>query len=448
MPAQRQVPISQLRLDPANPRLDDGTQTQREALIAMMQAQGDKLVTLARDIVHSGLSPLDRFLVIEAEETTDEYLVLEGNRRLAALKLLLNPDQATGTLSTAAVRQLKTLSAGNTYAADAEVDCVLVESREEAIHWLRLRHGGQLDGAGTVDWGATERDRFESRAGKASPELQLLKFAVSHGLISEEQANLVSITNLRRLLSDRHVRDTLGLEIDRKAGQVSSAFPSQEVQKPVRKLLHDLAADDFVVGTIYTKADRADYMKGFRSPHRPDPKARRPAAAPLPLAPTTGAQSGTAGTSTAARKSQVKRRRKTVAPSTLALRIGQGRLKDIYRELQRLKVEDHTNAGAVLLRVFLELTVDHYLLKHRLPRKSDATLAARLQGVHDHLLANGVMTKAELAPTRKAISGKDLVAASIALFNLYVHEFNLSPSPSDVRVAWDNLEMLFNRIWA
>jgi hypothetical protein len=58
------------------------------------------------------------------------------------------------------------------------------------------------------------------------------------------------------------------------------------------------------------------------------------------------------------------------------------------------------------------------------------------------------MTKPELAPIRKAISGNDLMAASIPLFNLYVHDSNLSPSPGDVRTAWDNLELFFTRVWA
>jgi hypothetical protein len=411
----------------------------------MMSAQGAKLVALARDIVHNGLSPLDRFLVLQAEDSEDEYVVLEGNRRLTALKLLLNPDLGVGTLSASEIRSLRELSPSSPYRADSELDCVLVESRDQAIHWLRLRHGGELDGAGTVDWGATERDRFESRAGKSSPELQLLQFAVAQKAILEDDAELVSITNLRRLLNDRNVRDTLGIEIDRKAGTVSTRYPASEVVKPVKKLLADLASDNFVVGRIYKKEDREEYMREFNRSQRPDPKTRRPASTMLSAA-TTGSIGGRGGGSVKT-GGRVKARRKTVAPTTLSLRIDQRRLKDIYRELQRLRVEDHTNAGAVLLRVFLELTVDAFVAKNRIVLKPAATLANRLQSVHDHLLAAGAMTKAELAPIRKAISGQDLIAASIPLFNLYVHELNVTPSPSDVRASWDNLESLFIRIW-
>jgi hypothetical protein len=295
-----------------------------------------------------------------------------------------------------------------------------------------------------VSWGATERDRFESRAGKSSPELQLLQFAIGQGLISDEDANLVSITNLRRLLSDSAVRDTIGVGIDRKAGTISSAYPVEEIRKPVKKLLNDLASDDFKVGKIYTKDDRAQYMKEFTRALHPNTKTKKPAPAVLAALAPGGPPPQSAGR----RGSRVKARRRNVAPTSLSLTITHSRLKDIYRELQRLKVEDFANSGAVLLRVFLELTVDHYLKKHIVSAKPDASLAARLRLVHDDLLSKGMMTKAELAPTRKAISGKDLVAASISLFNLYVHSLNLSPSPSDLRVAWDNLELLFTRVWA
>lgn len=446
MTLSREIALSQLRLDPTNPRLDDGKQTQREALNAMIQAQGVKLVSLARDIVHNGLSPLDRFLVLEAEDSTDEYVVLEGNRRLSAIKLLLNPDLGGGTLRPADMNTLKALSTACPYRADSEMECVLVESRDQAVHWLRLRHGGQLDGAGIVDWGATERDRFESRSGKSSPELQLIQFAVAHKAIPEDQADLVSITNLRRLLSDGVVRDALGIEIDRKSGHIATRYPVEEVLKPVRKLLSDLASDDFVVGKIYTKEDRAEYIGKYSRAQRPNAKTKKPSAAALPAVPAAGVASAPSQKAVTS-GGKIKPRRKTVAPKTLGLKIGQRRLKDIYRELQLLRVEDHTNAGAVLLRVFLELTVDHYIKGHTLIPKASANLANKLQMVHDHLLSSGSMSKAELTPIRKAISGGDLMAASIPLFNLYVHEFDLSPSPGDVRTSWDNLELLFQHIW-
>jgi len=100
-----------------------------------------------------------------------------------------------------------------------------------------------------------------------------------------------------------------------------------------------------------------------------------------------------------------------------------------------------------LLRVFSELTADHYIKKHKLPIKAGAELKTKLQLVHDDLETKGVMTRNELAPIRKAISDPGLPALSISTFNLYVHSYDLTPSPRDVRTAWDNLQLFFERIW-
>lgn len=447
MADSRSIKLSHLRLDPINPRLDDGKQSQREALVAMLKAQGGKLVALARDINHNGLSPLDRFLVIDAEDSQGDYIVLEGNRRLTALKLLLNPELASGHLGAGEAKALKTLSVSSQYTGESEMDCVHVDSRDQAIHWLRLRHGGQLDGAGTVDWGSSERERFESRSGRSSPELQVLQFAVANGAISEDQAGLVSITNLKRLLSDSVVRTAIGIEIDRKRGKVLSAYPASEALKSLSKLLRDLASDSFRVADIYTKEHRASYVESLGRSHRPDPKTRRPAA--VELTATRSLLAPQASKVSPVGPGRVKPHRKTVAPTTIKLEVPQQRLKDIHRELQRLRIEDHPNAGAVLLRVFLELSVDEYMKRRKIkPTGAKVTLSSKLQQVHDDLLTRAVMQKAELAPIRKAISGKDLMAASIPLFNLYVHEVSLTPSPGDVRTAWDNLELFFVRMWA
>lgn len=447
MTEPRRIALSRLRLDALNPRLDDGQQSQRETMSAMLRAQSDKLVALARDIVKSGLSPLDRFLVVDADDESGDYVVLEGNRRLASLKLLLNPEFADGALGARDLKTIRELSASAQVQADSELDCVVVDSRDDAVHWLRLRHGGQLDGAGTVDWGATERERFESRSGRRSPELQLINFAIAHGVLTQEEANAVSITNLRRLLSDRHVRETIGVDIDRKAGRITTRYPLAEIAKPTTKLLRDLASDGFRVAKIYTKEDRELYMKGFGPRERPNKSTVLPAPVDVLAQPGSGTGGIPVGRSASRTGGRIATARSTVAPSRLSLYIDTNRIKDLYRELQRLKVEEYPNAGAVLLRVFLELTVDRYIKRRRITLKQHSELAKKLQAVHDDLLANAAMTKAELAPIRKAISGNDLMAASISLFNLYVHEFHLSPSPSDVRTSWNNLELFFTRVW-
>jgi hypothetical protein len=445
MPNAREIPLAKLRLDTSNPRLDDGRQSQRDALTSMMQAQEEKLVVLARDIVKNGLSPIDRFLVTPAEDNADEFIVLEGNRRITALKLLANPTLGNGVLRNSDVAKLKELAHGSQFDENSEIDCIIVSDRDEANHWLRLRHGGALEGMGVVNWGATERERFEARSGEASPELQVLSLLTGNGVITPEEADNISITSLRRLLSDKDVRSKLGIEIDRKNRKVSTHFPINEVLKGLGKVAHEMASDDFRVGKIYHDSDRKTFMSKFKAANLPNPKTRLPAA--VELGASAPASAAAAASSPKKGGGRVAKHRATVAPTNLRLKIPQAKIRDIYRELQQLKLEKYANAGAVLLRVFGELTADHYIKKHKLSIKAGAELKTKLQLVHDDLETKGVMTRNELAPIRKAISDPGLPALSISTFNLYVHSYDLTPSPRDVRTAWDNLQLFFERIW-
>src|SRR4030043_466489 len=65
-------------------------ENQREALDIMVGEQQDKLINLAKDIVEAGINPGELTLV--TPEKDNMFKVLEGNRRVAALKLLNNPD--------------------------------------------------------------------------------------------------------------------------------------------------------------------------------------------------------------------------------------------------------------------------------------------------------------------------------------------------------------------
>jgi hypothetical protein len=78
----RPIDLQQLLVNLENPRYLTRA-SQRDAILKMAEHQGIKLVTLAEDIVYNGLNPTRRFLVSPVDG--DNYVVLEGNRRIAAL---------------------------------------------------------------------------------------------------------------------------------------------------------------------------------------------------------------------------------------------------------------------------------------------------------------------------------------------------------------------------
>jgi len=96
MSSTLELNVDELELDLKNPRFA-GLTSQREALEKIVVNQGIKLVNLAEDISLNGLSPAHRMLVMKAPgKKSSSYIALDGNRRLAALRVLSNPSVLDG----------------------------------------------------------------------------------------------------------------------------------------------------------------------------------------------------------------------------------------------------------------------------------------------------------------------------------------------------------------
>src|SRR5664280_1862440 len=133
-PYAADIEVPRLRLDLRNPRLPGRPDSQREAFEAVAAEQRAKLLGLARHIARHGLSPAQRFIVIPDDESS--FIVLDANRRLAALKALENPELMQGFLKDAEMAQLRTIAAN--YEAPDDVPCVVFKKREDADVWVEL----------------------------------------------------------------------------------------------------------------------------------------------------------------------------------------------------------------------------------------------------------------------------------------------------------------------
>ncbi|MGW1740590.1 hypothetical protein ACWCPQ_17470 [Nocardia sp. NPDC001965] len=85
-------PIESLLLDERNPRFAEEVDSQEAAITELLAGAHSKLVNLAQDIAREGtLNPTELPVVVNED---GDLIVVEGNRRLAALKLLRNPELA------------------------------------------------------------------------------------------------------------------------------------------------------------------------------------------------------------------------------------------------------------------------------------------------------------------------------------------------------------------
>src|SRR5688572_30824232 len=144
------ISLGNLLLDLSNYRI--GRQTsQKAARDAIIAEQDKKLVVLAKDIVENGLNPFDLPLVIDADDGQSNFIVIEGNRRLVAITLMLKPELADGTsLHTA----FKKLNKDHADSIPRVLDCMIAPTKKAGLVWINRKHQSGLEGAGTEPWTA------------------------------------------------------------------------------------------------------------------------------------------------------------------------------------------------------------------------------------------------------------------------------------------------------
>lgn len=450
-PVSQLIPISQLLLDTKNPRFPDILGSQQEAIRSMAQAQGSKIVALAEHLVNNGPNPASLSIVMPAGEST--YCVLDGNRRITALKLLEEPALAEGVLDDATLRRLNQLAARFWKTPISHLACVVVADRDEADVWIPLIHRGQQQGAGLVEWDGQVAARYDARKSinPGAAALQVLDFVQKHAQLSDMTRERIEkgkfpITNLTRLVNTPYVRSKLGLEIA--DGSVETVFPEDEVVKGLTRVVEDLGTGRITVSDIKRQQQRIDYVNGLGGHELPDYSKAMDTKFVLDVTPKSGTpKNDQAPVRTLQRETGS---RSHLIPSRCNLKVVPPRIRRIYGELRKIDVDEFPNAAAVMLRVFIELSLDYYLdkeLKWPEQQIENTVLAHKLEAVAHHFETNGVMTRAQLVPIRKAASGQTVLVASVKTLHSYVHNRHFSPIPSELKVAWDDLQPFMENVW-
>lgn len=450
-PSNTQIPLANLTVSNDNPRFDI-TANQKDAIKKMLLEQGEKVYRLAKDILEFGMNPTDIPIVTPNKEVANTYKVMEGNRRIIALKLLETPD----LINIGKNPELNSLhrrfsKLNKDFALDPikYIQCVVFDEPHEAIRWISLKHTGENEGIGTVGWDSQAIGRFNDRVvGKPNVALQIIEFLRNENKYPQTlklQLSKIPSSSLDRLVRDSAIQEMIGISVDN--GKVISDLHKDEVVKGLTKITSDLITKKIKVKDIYHKSDREKYLQKFSAADIPN-KTRKakfnwelvaPSVSHGVITPKGSAQSNIVAPSTA---------RKTLIPRDCILNVKHTRLKDIYTELRTIVVDDFKNATAVLFRVFVELSIDEYIRSNPIPTlKGDAKLHQKVTAVSNHLEnVKKVMKAPELKGIRTSVSDPHKVL-SINTFNAYVHNNNFGPSGDDLKITWNNIQLFMVRVW-
>ena len=143
------IKVENLVFDPKNPRVPQSLQgIKDEAKIIKYMVLYGNVTDLMLSIAETGYSDAEPLLVVHNDK--EKYVVVEGNRRLAALKLLNNPN-----LTDIRVKLINEIIENAQTDIPQEVPCVVYQNRNSILDYLGYRHI-----TGVKDWGPLEKARY------------------------------------------------------------------------------------------------------------------------------------------------------------------------------------------------------------------------------------------------------------------------------------------------
>ncbi len=134
-PSIQYLPVDELRLDAENPRLPERVRGRPQSEILQFLYETAVLEEIAQSYMDHGFFRIEPLIV--TRENAQSHTVIEGNRRLAALKVLRGAPEADDL-------HLLVESSPDRIEQLAEVPCFVVPSRDEIRAYVGFRHIGGI----------------------------------------------------------------------------------------------------------------------------------------------------------------------------------------------------------------------------------------------------------------------------------------------------------------
>ena len=437
--------IDELLLDQENPRLG-ATASQSEALAGIVALSPEYFQNLMASITEDGLDPGDSLYVVRSDDNDEDFVVLEGNRRLSALKVLTNPDLLAGTdLAESVTKPLAQEATGFDRSSVEPIRCVRFDDREEANDWIRRRHTGVANGEGRIRWKPLDIQRFSNdyttidviefvgrNAGYSKTEWDKAHAALGGG----------KSTNLTRLLESaagqEHLEISAAMDGERKT-PILGTDPKWALAV-LRRIVDDILSGDVDSRRLNRATDIEEYFAALPQELQPGVESRTANPKAFRAISLAGSQA-VPPSKPPAKKRSAPRKRKTLAPKTHPFdATSSTKLAMLVSEAGLLNIERLPLSAAFVLRAVVELAVNDYMKKRNLPlgppKGPEFDLTKKASDVVGDLMSSGTVSGTDLRAFRNRLLTRTS-ACSIQSLNGFAHNRYDLPSADDLRAGWE-----------
>lgn len=436
---EEKVVVKDLVLDVKNIRLDAEHATQDEVINDLFL--NEDAMSVLESICQSGYFPDEPPVVIKEN---DAFTVLEGNRRVVALKALISPKIAPAKF----VSKIERLMEGRLPIETINVH--IATSRDEAMEYLSAKHTKTT----RKQWSALRRAYFyyaqkeqgqsvekliERYKGVDIPEYirmyEMHRAALSLHNISEDIRKKISnkgvfnISTLERFYSDKHIQNLLGIDFDKVTGEAKIPV-SDSFDKVYSRVVTDISLGIATSRKELSKeGDRKKYINSV-------------------VAEVLEGKDLEKGEKQEVSKIRIPKK----APHLEKRNLVSNKISDTFEspgigrvlwELQNIDYRKYPNATADTLRTFLEIVLKKYLEK-------TGGLPTPKKGRYIYL-AN-VLEKMENDLTSQSNHRLVQVVQEIQKNKWYLDSINHNPDvfavPDRVIEAWDQIQPLITFVFS
>jgi hypothetical protein len=320
------------------------------------------VLDLARKIAKTGLLPGERVITVQEK---GQWVVLEGNRRICACKLLLSRQLVRAEYR----KTFPTLTTASEIALIEKVDADVAPDRKAAEPILTLRHTESgirrwkpvarmrrvrrlLDEGFTVEQVAAETNSSVGGIRKTIREFRLLQLAVNlKGLTANEQMKLddpaLKTNPYTRFFDLSDVKEYLGIRFN-SSGDITIAPPRKDFDAKLKSIVKAFLNDP----NFDTRTDPDQVLgNGFKDfkakPATPTPASKPPAAQPPPSAPATPPATPSPLGAAPIRPDRFF--------ESLVCRVPSNSIAAVVSEIKKISPETYPISGTYLLRTLIEL---------------------------------------------------------------------------------------------
>ena len=438
------VKVTDLFLDPENIRLGLELKSSQEALINDLFSN-EKAMRVLESIASDAFFPDEMPVVIKEGK---KYIVIDGNRRLAALKVLGRPE-IVPTKENAVRELIKT-----TGPALKEIQVVVAPSRDSVSQFLASKHTqntrrpwrplrqayfykAQLESGKTVQ--DLRNDYPTVDIGKFLRLINVHKIAKSITYDSDQITKKVHnersfpASTVERLYEDKHVRDFLGFDFDGD-GDVQVKIDKKEFEKGFKKVVQDVVEKVVDSRTLNNEKSRKDYIASFSKADIPNK--------------TKAGKVLTSKDFKDAVPAVKTRKRTKLAPKDIQFTLQCPGVRRMLTELQGIDYNQFPNASHDLLRSFLECALKSYFDQCGRPVKPTKGKYVYLNDVlvafKDEMVAEKNIELSQV--TQKIITDTTMTSYSAQALNATNHNPSVFATAKEVEDAWDAMEKLFRYI--